>query len=86
MLISLNKISETCWFCLSSPSVEKHLVISVGSHCYLALAKGPLTPYHVLILPIAHHQSLVKVSIILPYDYFYFFNESSIFIAELQQG
>lgn len=52
---------ETCWFCLSSPSVEKHLVISVGSHCYLALAKGPLTPYHVLILPIAHHQSLVKV-------------------------
>ncbi|KAH9632610.1 hypothetical protein HF086_001853 [Spodoptera exigua] len=26
-----------------------------------ALAKGPLTPYHVLILPIAHHQSLVKV-------------------------
>ncbi|XP_072942525.1 CWF19-like protein 1 [Epargyreus clarus] len=51
---------ETCWFCLSSSSVEKHLVISVGSHCYLALPKGPLTPFHCLILPIAHHQSIVK--------------------------
>lgn len=30
-----------CWFCLaSSPDVEKHLVISVGEFCYLALAKG----------------------------------------------
>ncbi|KAJ0174158.1 hypothetical protein K1T71_010304 [Dendrolimus kikuchii] len=51
---------DTCWFCLSSPTVEKHLVISVGNHCYLALAKGPLTPYHVLILPIAHHQSTTR--------------------------
>ncbi|KAL4715033.1 hypothetical protein ACJJTC_003184 [Scirpophaga incertulas] len=51
---------DTCWFCLSSPTVEKHLVISVGTHCYLALAKGPLTPLHVLILPIAHHQSITR--------------------------
>ncbi|CAH0590315.1 unnamed protein product [Chrysodeixis includens] len=53
--------ADSCWFCLSSPTVEKHLVISVGTHCYLALAKGPLTPYHVLILPIAHHQSTTRV-------------------------
>ncbi|XP_026320616.1 CWF19-like protein 1 [Hyposmocoma kahamanoa] len=51
---------DQCWFCLSSPSVEKHLVISVGTHCYLALPKGPLTPYHVLILPIAHHQAITR--------------------------
>ncbi|CAG9795733.1 unnamed protein product [Diatraea saccharalis] len=51
---------DTCWFCLSSPTVEKHLVISVGTHCYLALARGPLTPYHTLILPIAHHQALTR--------------------------
>ncbi|XP_041984453.1 CWF19-like protein 1 [Aricia agestis] len=51
---------DSCWFCLSSPSVEKHLVICVGTHCYLALPKGPLTPYHVLILPIAHHQAQTK--------------------------
>uniref|UniRef100_A0A1A7WIS1 CWF19-like protein 1 n=1 Tax=Iconisemion striatum TaxID=60296 RepID=A0A1A7WIS1_9TELE len=51
-----------CWFCLASPQVEKHLVISIGTHCYLALAKGPLTPRHVLILPIGHYQSVVELS------------------------
>ncbi|KAK8756797.1 hypothetical protein V5799_000502 [Amblyomma americanum] len=50
-----------CWFCLASPEVEKHLVISVGDTCYLALAKGALTPDHVLILPIGHHQSTVEL-------------------------
>ena len=46
-----------CWFCLASPEVEKHLVVSVGNHAYLALAKGGLVPQHLLILPIAHYQS-----------------------------
>lgn len=50
--------SQPCWFCLSSPEVEKHLVVSVGEHVYLALAKGPLTPDHILIMPINHVQSL----------------------------
>ncbi|KAM3588271.1 uncharacterized protein V6R79_025226 [Siganus canaliculatus] len=51
-----------CWFCLASPQVEKHLVISIGSHCYVAMAKGCLTPRHVLILPIGHYQSVVELS------------------------
>ncbi|XP_034019142.1 CWF19-like protein 1 [Thalassophryne amazonica] len=54
--------SGPCWFCLSSPQVEKHLVISIGTHCYLAVAKGGLTPHHVLILPIGHYQSVVDLS------------------------
>lgn len=53
-----------CWFCLSSPVVSKHLVISVGTEIYLALAKGGLVEDHFLILPITHHQSLS----ILPQD------------------
>ncbi|KAK0154510.1 CWF19-like protein 1 [Merluccius polli] len=51
-----------CWFCLASPQVEKHLVVSIGTHCYLALAKGGLTPYHVLVLPIGHYQSVVELA------------------------
>ncbi|XP_035282640.1 CWF19-like protein 1 isoform X1 [Anguilla anguilla] len=51
-----------CWFCLASPEVEKHLVISIGTHCYMALAKGCLTPDHVLLLPIGHYQSVVDLS------------------------
>uniref|UniRef100_A0A8C9XBI8 CWF19-like protein 1 n=1 Tax=Sander lucioperca TaxID=283035 RepID=A0A8C9XBI8_SANLU len=54
--------SGPCWFCLASPQVEKHLVISIGTHCYLALAKGSLTPHHMLILPIGHYQSVVELS------------------------
>ncbi|XP_072255070.1 CWF19-like protein 1 [Pyxicephalus adspersus] len=51
-----------CWFCLASPEVEKHLVVSIGEHCYVALAKGGLTPDHVLILPIGHYQAMVDLS------------------------
>lgn len=45
---------ESCWFCLKSPSVEKHLVISVGGSMYLALAKGALRNDHVMIVPTNH--------------------------------
>ncbi|GJP72513.1 hypothetical protein CLOP_g3241 [Closterium sp. NIES-67] len=50
-----------CWFCLSSPKVEAHLVVSVGDHCYVALPKGPLVPGHVLILPIEHFPSVISL-------------------------
>ena len=53
--------SGPCWFCLSSAEVEKHLLVSVGTHCYLALPKGGLTEDHVLILPIGHHANLVDL-------------------------
>ena len=34
------------------PEVEKHLVFKIGTHYYLALAKGGFSNYYVLILPI----------------------------------
>ncbi|KAL7189266.1 hypothetical protein ACSBR1_039003 [Camellia fascicularis] len=43
-----------CWFCLSSPSLESHLITSIGEHYYCALAKGPLIEDHVLIIPVEH--------------------------------
>lgn len=39
-----------CWFCLASPSVEKHLVITVGETTYLALAKGINDIYYYIII------------------------------------
>ena len=33
---------DTCWFCLSNIGAEKHLVISVGTSCYMAMPKGSL--------------------------------------------
>ena len=43
-----------CWFCLSSPEVEKHLVAYVGDLLYVAMAKGPLRDSNVLLVPIDH--------------------------------
>ena len=53
--------SGPCWFCLSSAEVEKHLIVSVGSHAYLALPKGGLTEDHLLICPVGHHSSQVTM-------------------------
>lgn len=37
-------------------------MVNIGTHCYLALAKGGLSDDHVLILPIGHYQSVVELS------------------------
>ncbi|KAH9519188.1 hypothetical protein Btru_074929 [Bulinus truncatus] len=69
--------SGPCWFCLGSPEVEKHLVVSVGDQVYLALAKGGVVDDHVLIIPVYHHQSLVScpedvIEQIDKYPFFFF--------------
>lgn len=45
---------DNCWFCLSNPAARKHLIIDIGEEVYLSLAKGPLTPEHLIIIPIEH--------------------------------
>nr|XP_007154656.1 hypothetical protein PHAVU_003G136700g [Phaseolus vulgaris]ESW26650.1 hypothetical protein PHAVU_003G136700g [Phaseolus vulgaris] len=54
--------SKECWFCLSSPNVETHLIVSIGEIYYLALAKGPLVEDHALILPVEHMPSTLSMS------------------------
>ncbi len=44
--------AAACWFCLASPEVEKHLIVSVGDECYVALAKGGIDWNNLLIVPI----------------------------------
>jgi len=53
---------DKCWFCLASPDVEKHLVVSIGDGVYVTIAKGFIVPDHVLILPIGHFQSVLTLS------------------------
>jgi Protein similar to CwfJ C-terminus 1 len=43
-----------CWFCLASPTCEKHLITSVYDSCYTTMPKGPMHPGHILIVPVAH--------------------------------
>jgi len=51
----------SCWFCLANEK-DLHLIIDVGQHCFLALAKGYLVKYHVLIVPIEHVGSRFELS------------------------
>ncbi|KAJ1440810.1 CwfJ C-terminus 1-domain-containing protein-like protein [Ochromonadaceae sp. CCMP2298] len=44
--------SADCWFCLASPQVKVHLIVSVGRFSYLALPRGGVSAQHVLIAPI----------------------------------
>ncbi len=47
-----------CWFCLSNPDIEKHLIVSIGEEVYVAIAKGGLNHHHILAIPIPHYPSL----------------------------
>ncbi|KAI0784379.1 CwfJ C-terminus 1-domain-containing protein-like protein [Abortiporus biennis] len=37
---------DECWFCLSNPNLAKHLIVSIGSECYVTLPKGQIIPTH----------------------------------------
>mmetsp|Transcript_44570 Transcript_44570/g.127816 ORF Transcript_44570/g.127816 Transcript_44570/m.127816 type:complete len:664 (-) Transcript_44570:38-2029(-) len=43
-----------CWFCLVNPKVEKHMIVSASKDVYLATARGPVVPTHVMVLPVKH--------------------------------
>lgn len=43
-----------CWFCLASPSCERHLIVSVFEGLYVAMPKGPINDNHALIVPVSH--------------------------------
>ena len=43
-----------CWFCLASPTCEKHLIVSLAEKTYVTMPKGPVNDHHTLIVPINH--------------------------------
>lgn len=43
-----------CFLCLSNPNLATHLVVSIAQESYMAMAKGPLLPGHVMLIPIKH--------------------------------
>ncbi|GAA6016543.1 hypothetical protein JCM10207_002834 [Rhodosporidiobolus poonsookiae] len=61
---------DECWFCLSNPSVTKHLITAIGSETYLTLPRGQVcstdsSPVpgggHVLLIPISHYPTLRSI-------------------------
>mmetsp|Transcript_17194 Transcript_17194/g.35525 ORF Transcript_17194/g.35525 Transcript_17194/m.35525 type:complete len:292 (+) Transcript_17194:598-1473(+) len=43
-----------CWFCLSSPTCETHLITGVYDEWYTTMPKGPVHPGHILLVPVKH--------------------------------
>lgn len=62
---------DQCFFCLSNPKIETHMIVSIGKHSYMTVAKGPLTRAnkhlsfsgHAIIIPIEHLPTLGKKKI-----------------------
>lgn len=50
--IMIIKLGGECWFCLSNPAVETHLIVTVVEDTYLCLAKGGMVDAHLLIVPV----------------------------------
>ena len=48
---------KDCWFCLASPTCQKHLIVSVNDYCYVTMPKGPVNDHHSLIVPVNHSAS-----------------------------
>jgi hypothetical protein len=56
--------NSKCWFCLSNPDVETHLIVHVVQDCYIALAKGGLIPHHMIIVPVVHYINSRQVELL----------------------
>eukprot|EP01035_Chromulina_nebulosa_P017298 gene17298-22835_t len=57
-----NSHANDCWFCLASPTVKFHLIVSVSDHAYLALPRGGMVDNHILIVPIECVPSRIHLS------------------------
>ncbi len=50
----LGDLRTDCWFCIASPTCEKHLILAIKECCYVTMPKGAISPFHCLIVPIEH--------------------------------
>ncbi|WPH04854.1 Hypothetical protein R9X50_00775100 [Acrodontium crateriforme] len=63
---------QQCFFCLSNPTCETHMIAAIGEEAYLTVAKGPLTtpntfpslnfPGHILLIPHEHVPTMSAIA------------------------
>ncbi|KAJ3317964.1 hypothetical protein HDU93_004023, partial [Gonapodya sp. JEL0774] len=47
-----------CWFCLSTPKLLTHLLVSISSECYLSIPRGPIVRGgHYIAVTVGHYPS-----------------------------
>lgn len=53
---------NSCYYCYSTKKIPKHLILSLGEHCYLAMPeRGQLVDAHVFIVPSEHCLAMTMV-------------------------
>eukprot|EP00002_Diphylleia_rotans_P038099 TRINITY_DN8609_c0_g1_i1.p1 TRINITY_DN8609_c0_g1~~TRINITY_DN8609_c0_g1_i1.p1 ORF type:complete len:568 (+),score=91.40 TRINITY_DN8609_c0_g1_i1:520-2223(+) len=75
-----------CWFCFSSPQVERHLIASIGDEVYVAMAKGGMEKYHCLLVPLQHVEDYHDLSIPAREEMFKYKNALRRFYDSLDQS
>jgi hypothetical protein len=55
-------LEQSCFYCYSTKKVPKHLVLSLGEHCYVMMPeRGQLVEGHVFIVPAEHSVALTMM-------------------------
>ncbi|KAL7754400.1 hypothetical protein RI367_000381 [Sorochytrium milnesiophthora] len=52
---------KPCWFCLNSPELLRHLIVSIGEEIYVTLARGPLSEHHMLLASVEHYPTFYQL-------------------------
>jgi len=60
--INQGERASKCWFCMSSSICEIHMIITIGTHFYMAVAKGAINTSHILLIPIKHVTSTLELT------------------------
>lgn len=51
-----------CWFCLDNPEADRSLIVHENDQLYVALDKGPIEKYHLLVIPQNHKPSYFSLT------------------------
>lgn len=51
-----------CWFCLDNPEADRSLIVHETDQLYVALDKGPIEKYHLLLIPQSHKPSYLSLT------------------------
>lgn len=56
----MTNVLNNCRFCIDSKTHARHLIISLGNHCYLSLPPyGPRLPGHLQLIPLQHISAVI---------------------------
>ncbi|CAD7939930.1 unnamed protein product [Amoebophrya sp. A120] len=50
-----------CWFCLANPKFQRHMLVAVNPHLYVATAKGGINEGNMILCPVKHMPNYLSI-------------------------